>query len=130
VRERVVKRARHRCEYCQAPQNICAYTFHLEHILPRSKGGTDKLSNYALACFYCKSSKATHTTGIDPETGQEVPLFHPRKDKWEEHFRWSKGFISIHGLTPRGRATVERLKMNIHARKEGRELWRLTDQWP
>ena len=88
MRKEVEKRARHQCEYCQAPQNICAYTFHIEHILPRSKGGLDKLSNYALACFYCNNSKGAHTTGHDPETGEDVPLFHPRKDKWEEHFKW------------------------------------------
>ena len=130
MREKVQKRARYRCEYCQAPQNICAYTFHLEHIVPRSKEGTDEPANLALACFFCNNSKSAHTTGIDPVTKKEVPLFHPRRDTWAEHFQWTRGLLEIRGLTACGRATVMRLKMNAPIRKEGRELWQMTGYWP
>ena len=84
MREGVERRAGHRCEYCRAPQGICAYTFHLDHIAPRSKGGLNAPANYALACFPCNNAKAAHVSGVDPETENEVPLFHPRKQKWEE----------------------------------------------
>jgi hypothetical protein len=47
---------------------------------------------------------------IDPKTNQEVPLFHPRKDVWKEHFAW-KG-VKIEGLTATGRATVKALNFN------------------
>ena len=123
MRERVGKRAGHRCEYCRAPQGICAYTFHLDHIVPRSKGGADALSNYALACFPCNNAKSAHTSALDPETGNEVPLFHPRKQKWDDHFAWSHDFARIRGMTPIGRATVERLKMNDRLQVEARPLW-------
>ncbi len=118
MRERVEQRAGHRCEYCRAPQEICAYTFHIDHIVPRSKGGVNSLSNYALACFPCNNAKSAHNTGLDPEGGNEVPLFHPRKQKWEEHFAWSRDFSTV-----RGQATVERLKMNARRQVEARPLW-------
>lgn len=129
-REKVEHRAKQRCEYCQAPQGICAYTFHVEHITPRSKGGTNTLSNYALACFPCNNAKSAHTTAIDPKTGAEVTLFHPRKHKWNAHFKWSKGFLRIEGKTPIGRAAVQRLKMNERLQSKARTLWVKTGIWP
>jgi len=130
VREKVARRAGHRCEYCRAPENICAYTFHLEHIVPRSKGGSNNYENFALACFFCNSGKSSHTTGRDPKTGGQVALFNPRTDDWHEHFECSKDFAKILGRTPMGRATVERLKMNTELRKEARIYWRMTKTWP
>lgn len=45
-------------------------------------------------------------------TGRAIRLFHPRKDRWRDHFAWSPDFASIEGLTEIGRATVEALKLN------------------
>lgn len=49
-------------------------------------------------------------TCLDPKSGAQVPVFHPRRQDWSEHFRWV-GFRII-GRTPTGRATVELLRMN------------------
>ena len=130
MRSKVEQRAGGRCEYCQAPQGICAYTFHVDHIVPRSKGGADTLANYALACFPCNNAKCAHTAGIDPETGQEAPLFNPRKEGWDEHFEWAKGFKKVRGKTATGRATVERLQMNVRLQTEAWPLWAMTETWP
>jgi hypothetical protein len=43
-------------------------------------------------------------------------LFHPRLDRWAEHFARKQG--EIIGLTMIGRATVHLLLMNQHGRKE------------
>lgn len=129
-REKVERRAKRRCEYCQAPQGICAYTFHIEHITPRSKGGGDTLANYALACFPCNNAKGAHVTATDPETGEEVALFHPRKHKWTAHFVWTEDFTRIEGKTAIGRATVRRLKMNERLQEKARPLWVSTGTWP
>ena len=54
-----------------------------------------------------------HTHAEDPLPGQAVPLFHPRINRWEEHFQWSAanaGFVE--GITRCGRATVALLPMN------------------
>jgi hypothetical protein len=39
-----------------------------------------------------------------------VPLFHPRRDRWSEHFAWFGP--RIEGLTATGRVTVIMLGMN------------------
>jgi len=45
----------------------------------------------------------------DPQTGKSVLLYNPRKDFWEEHFRWSTNWQKLIGRTPTGRATVRAL---------------------
>jgi len=44
-REAVAQRARYRCEYCQSQLKYSADSFSVEHIVPRSRGGTDELAN-------------------------------------------------------------------------------------
>jgi hypothetical protein len=43
-------------------------------------------------------------------TGQLTRLFHPRHDRWDEHFRWDGA--TIVGLTDVGRTTMQVLAMN------------------
>ena len=45
---------------------------HIEHIWPRSKGGSLTLDNLCYACAWCNSYKATQTHALDPETEEEV----------------------------------------------------------
>ncbi len=130
IRERVEVRASYRCEYCHSPQVICAYTFHVEHIAPRSQGGADNFGNYALACFFCNLSKLAFTTGIDPKTNLVAPLFNPRSDQWDHHFAWNRTHTEIKGLTDKGRATLLRLNLNRVERRKARKLWLKTEVWP
>ena len=51
-------------------------------------------------------------TGLDPDSDEEVSLFHPRRHLWSEQFIWSADKLYIIGLTPIGRATVEALELN------------------
>ena len=73
---------------------------------------TDAILNLALSCSCCNGSKATKIAAIDPITKKEVPLFHPRKEVWSDHFAWSEDYLKIVGKTATGRATVAALKMN------------------
>src|ERR1043166_3917240 len=43
-------RAANRCQYCLMHQSLQGATFHVEHIIPKSKGGSSDLPNLALAC--------------------------------------------------------------------------------
>jgi hypothetical protein len=52
-----------------------------------------------------------------------VPLFNPRIQVWSQHFAWQRNGQIIHGLTPTGRATVERLRMNLPRIVEARAIW-------
>jgi hypothetical protein len=110
LRQTVIQRADGRCEYCLLSQFAQEATFHIDHIVPRSAGGPTTLENLALACVTCSLRKGARQRAIDPATGLEAPLFHPRRDNWREHFRWDG--VALVGLSPIARATIEALKMN------------------
>jgi hypothetical protein len=112
VRNAVAERARYCCEYCQSQHKYSADPFSIEHITPRSRGGSDDSTNLALSCQGCNNAKYVDVDAIDTLTGRSAPLFHPRQHNWTEHFVWSHDFLLIHGLTPTGRATVEKLQLN------------------
>lgn len=110
LRAEVVLRAGNRCEYCQLSQLGQEAAFHIDHVVPRAAGGPTAADNLALACVSCSLRKWAKQTAANPDTGEEVPLFNPRTQTWNEHFRWDGGRVVP--LTPTGRATVTALAMN------------------
>lgn len=110
LHEEVVLRAGNRCEYCQLSQLGQEATFHLDHVIPRAAGGPTIADNLALACVSCSLRKWARQTAADPDTGEEAPLFNPRTQSWNEHFRWDG--VRVVPLTPTGRASVMALAMN------------------
>ena len=86
--------------------------FAVEHIVPRVAGGGNAPSNLALSCQGCNNLKFVSIEAVDPVTGVMVPLFHPRQQRWSQHFLWSQDTTVVVGRTPIGRATVERLRLN------------------
>ena len=112
LKREIYQRARGRCEYCCSPAFYAPDPFSVEHIQPRVDGGQLVLGNLALSCQGCNNLKHRATSALDPSTGLLSPLYHPRRDRWEEHFTWSEDFLHVLGLTPPGRATVLRLQLN------------------
>ncbi|MEW6607758.1 MAG: HNH endonuclease signature motif containing protein [bacterium] len=110
LRQLVTERARGHCEYCGLSQEGQEATFHIDHIIPVSAKGETVEENLALACVSCSLRKSARLTAIDPESGEQVSLYNPKRDIWNEHFRWND--IYLIGLTPTGRATIEALYMN------------------
>jgi hypothetical protein len=108
--QQVRERAADRCEYCRMHQSLQGATFHLEHILPGSLGGPTTLENLAWCCPSCNLKKSARIELEDPQTGQTVRLFHPREDRWLDHFRIEE--FGLVGLTAIGRATAEGLGFN------------------
>jgi hypothetical protein len=111
-RRAIEERARGCCEYCRSQLRFAMQPFSAEHIEPRSREGETGLDNLALSCQGCNNHKYTKTEGLDPVSGERVPLFHPRRQRWADHFRWSDDCTLVLGLTPTGRATVETLHLN------------------
>jgi hypothetical protein len=130
MRPEVERKAQGRCEYCRAPQDVCAYTFHLEHIVPRSRGGADADENLGLSCFWCNSKKSNHQEAIDPQTGRKATVFNPRAQGWSAHFALSADRLRIEGKTATGRATVSLFDMNSARRRSARILWIRAGIWP
>lgn len=130
IRKFVEQRAAGRCEYCHAPGGPLAYTLHVEHIHPRSAGGANDPSNYALACAPCNAAKGKALSGFDPETQSDQPLFNPRRDVWDDHFHWNLETCAMEGRTPTGHATIARMKLNAAPQIAGRQMWRELSLWP
>jgi hypothetical protein len=108
--QQVWLRAHHRCEYCRIPHPHYRLPFQVDHIIARQHGGAATLDNLAMACFHCNRFKGPNIAGLDPTSGELVRLFHPRTDRWTEHFRFDGPRLV--GLTPIGRATIHVLAMN------------------
>lgn len=112
IKQLVRKRANYLCEYCHSPERISANRFTLDHIIPKSVGGSDDSDNLALACRRCNERHYNFITGLDPQTNTFVSLFNPRQQKWNEHFIWNADKTRIIGISPIGRATCNRLDLN------------------
>ncbi|MBC8115822.1 MAG: HNH endonuclease [Candidatus Saccharimonas sp.] len=121
TRATVRERANHKCEYCQLHQDHSPLApLQIEHIRPKKHRGTDDSENLALACIDCNLAKSCNIAGIDPDSEQLTSLFHPRLQRWGEHFNWQGAFIM--GTTAVGRTTVDVLDMNSDDRLELRLL--------
>jgi hypothetical protein len=104
-------------------QQVVVVYMEIDHIVPESQGGETSLENLCLACTGCNNYKLDFQTAIDPITSQETALYNPRQQIWHEHFRWDAGGLNLSGLSPEGRATIERLKMNRPEVQKSRKLW-------
>ncbi len=57
VREYLLEKWNRTCAYCEAQQ----VPLEVEHIVPKSKGGSNRLSNLCLACHACNSKKGNQS---------------------------------------------------------------------
>jgi 5-methylcytosine-specific restriction endonuclease McrA len=130
VRRLVELRAGRRCEYCHAPQRSSNARFHIEHFLPRSRGGTDDLDNLNLSCITCNLAKGDAVVGVDPLDDGTSNLFNPRRHRWDDHFAWASDGVILQGKTAIGRATIAALRMNQPLQVEARPYWRLLGLFP
>ena len=112
IRNKVLKIADGYCEYCKSRDDFSTGFFEFDHIIPIADGGSNEFKNIARSCGLCNGNKSDKTNGFDTITQKEYPLFHPRKHKWEEHFRWSDDFTKMIALSPIGRVTIEVLELN------------------
>jgi len=57
VRAYLLLKYEYRCAYCGKTQ----VPFEIDHIRPRSRGGSNRISNLALACYGCNTTKGNQT---------------------------------------------------------------------
>lgn len=73
-RRDVFRRDHHTCQYCGTTKNLT-----LDHVIPRSKGGTHTWDNVVTACAKCngtKSDRLLQETGMVLKTKPKAPM-HP-----------------------------------------------------
>src|SRR5438876_11553262 len=76
ISARLVRQVRERagniCDYCWLPQHSQEATFHVDHVVPRSKGGPTSLENLALACVTCSLRKAARASAREIGSPERV----------------------------------------------------------
>lgn len=66
LRFEVFKRDGFHCQYCgDCPPNI---VLEIDHIIPKSKGGSDIIDNLVTSCFNCNRGKGNRSLSVSPET--------------------------------------------------------------
>lgn len=111
LRSRVAERAGFRCEYCGLPGDLSSVPFQLDHVIAEKHAGAKSFQNLAWACLHCNSFKGPNLAGRDQRTSEIVRLFNPRRDDWEQHFRW-RGPLLV-GKTSIGSVTIDVLRINL-----------------
>lgn len=128
IRRLVRERASKCCEYCLIHEDDVLLPHEADHIISEKHGGETTLENLALACFYCNRYKGSDIASIDPVTEALTPLFNPRTQTWEEHFRLEG--VQIVPLTAEGRVTERILQFNHPDRLFERQILRDAGIYP
>lgn len=108
------------CEYCLFPASLAEFPHEPDHIIAVQHRGTTTLENLALACFPCNRHKGSNVGSYDEITGELTRLFHPRRDRWQDHFALHNG--EILPITDIGRVTAHVLQFNTPNRIAERKL--------
>src|SRR5258708_25643650 len=111
LRQKVRALAEDECEYWGLQERYAVKAHEVDHVRAEKHGGMTVLENLCLSCFDCNRHKGSDLSSVDPVTDEVVPLFHPRRDLWDDHFRLAdSGYIE--GITAKGRVTAKLLDFN------------------
>lgn len=130
LRRLVSARAGWLCEYCLVHTDDTFFGGHVDHILSQKHGGATDETNLALACSFCNRSKGSDIASLVPGTNELVRLFHPRTDRWHQHFRLDSDGVTILPLTPVGEATARLLGFNHDERLLERQALSQAGRYP
>jgi hypothetical protein len=123
LRQRIVAHFQGRCAYCRSPLMLFPGSETIDHILPRAEAGPDDETNLCVSCWRCNLRKAARLTAVDPLSRRRARLFHPRRQRWSDHFTWNEDFTRLLGRTICGRATIVALDLNADEFVKARERW-------
>ena len=117
-----------RCEYCLLHQEDSFQSHEVDHIVSQKHRGDSSLTNLAYARAKCNAWKGTDIAGYNGEDRSLTPLFHPRRDRWEEHFILVDGEIAPR--TAIGETTARLLKLNLAGRISERLILAEAGRYP
>ena len=121
LRRQVAENARDCCEYCLQPELFSLGVHQIDHVIAEKHGGKTLLRNLAFACNRCNIYKGSDIASIDPETEITTRLYHPRRDRWSDHFQLQEEVLVP--LTDIARTTVWLLQLNSAYRLRERKTW-------
>lgn len=87
-RREVLRRDRNKCQYCGATKNLT-----LDHVVPKSRGGTHTWDNVVIACNHCNSRKGDRTpeeAGMPLQIKPRAPI-HPAVAFAEQFWQEQQG---------------------------------------
>ncbi len=116
LRRLVAARANQLCEYCLLHEDDTYFGCEVDHVVSRKHGGLTEEDNLAYACALCNRNKGSDLGSLEPDTGELVRFYDPRRDRWTDHFRLAEDGVTIVPLTPVGRVTVRILGLNHNDR--------------
>lgn len=128
LRQTVETRAHGCCEYCLLHQSDAGLPHEVDHVISRKHGGLTRADNLAYTCYLCNRYKGSDLASLDPATQEVVRLFHPRQDRWAEHFQIAGPILEP--LTAVGAVTVRLLRLNGAARVVERQLLQSLGRYP
>ena len=129
LRREVIERANSCCEYCRIAEMDRSINFAIDHVIAEKHSGETTSQNLCLSCYWCNSYKGSDISSVDWSSGGEIaPLYNPRKQRWNDHFKLNGALIEP--TTVNGRVTVFLLKLNAPERIEERELLIALDEYP
>jgi hypothetical protein len=122
----VADRALHRCEYCLAPEEFSGKGFQVEHIIPQPGAAPTRWTTWRWRASGATCKAAAQLVTVQGEE-QAVPLFNPRTDEWSACFTFvlvpDREAVLIEGINAIGRATAQRLRMNVPHATRARWKW-------
>ena len=124
VRRQITARDTQHCAYCRSPM-IVEIPMVIEHIISLVGEDSSTADNLCLACYRCNEFKGSRTEAADPIHGKLTRFFHPRQQRWSEHFAWHVHGDTMNGLTSCGRTIIEALRLNNDWIVQTRRLWML-----
>jgi hypothetical protein len=128
LRRKVENRAKGCCEYCLIHQDDMFFSHEVDHIIAEKHRGKTEDLNLCVSCFDCNRYKGSDIGSIDIETDAYTRLYHPRLDKWEDHFEFRDA--EIVPLTAVGRVTEFLLQLNSDERIQKRKMLIAINSYP
>jgi hypothetical protein len=131
LRREVITRAGNCCEYCLVSQDDRLWPYEIDHIIAEKHGGATEADNLCWSCYLCNGYKGSDIGSIDWNYSERLtPLFNPRTQMWEEHFRFDLATGLFEALSPEGRVTIFLLRLNSDEQVKTRQLLLTSKRYP
>lgn len=130
LRRQVIARAENLCEYCLLHDDDTFFGGEVDHIISEKHAGPTEEGNLAYACLACNRSKGSDIASLVPGTGLLARFFHPRTDRWRDHFRLDSDGITILPLTETGEVTARIFRFNADERLQERQALQIAGRYP